>query len=270
MNKLGLTQDVLNLYFGGQVKIMHSSGNYRWGEIKTISLEDGGKFKHDRVRIKLLWMAIFPYKSNEFADGTLLSGSNEEKIDLETFVFPEFGETLSRSIRIYSQKRLEEITFFLANSGGNLIDPFSRIKNLPYSFSEEMKYAKDFLMNKLDLSKISSIDFEIDDLTLFKNIKFIRVDLRWRNKIWYFIRKAKKHQSLHNLMFCAFLNEVADQFSLMKEDIKQLVGGDGGGQLYRKNEQEVIVQGPGITYIQEDERDLTRNLLKEYFKIDFN
>jgi len=266
MNKLNLTQEMFLPYYGGQVKITSDFNSYFQGEIKSISFEEAGKDKDDKLKIQLLWAAQFPNKAKEIKSGINLSNLKKYVVDLKTFVFPDYGESDKKSIRIYSPEKKEEIIFYLANSRF-IIDPLILIRDVPSSMEAEIAYAKLFFLQKLDLKKIPTIDFDIGDITLFRDTRFVRIDLAWQNEIWPFIRISKNLETLHSKIYFLFLDEIAEQFSITKEDIKDLVWGDGGGFLWRNEDDDLLVLGPNGAYVEEEDRNLTKNLLREKLKV---
>ena len=109
-----------------------------------------------------------------------------------------------------------------------------------------------------NLDKIPVVNFGIDEIV--KPCRFMMIYLG----VSFFFRIEKDHNIGPVLIFNGFLNEVSEQFSLEKDDIKKFVKDKGGGYLWATKKINKIEPGisEGYGCVMYNEK-YTINLLRE-------
>lgn len=260
---MNLTLNELEPYLGGRLEIKNRRTDSLFqGEIKTLALAAG------TLKISFVWLVKFegaPRKPPRWVHVLEITEytANPGSCDIS-------GDVSKKIIRLDSAITGDVITFSLAN-GDNSFDNFNPLKiaGCPDSLESDLEKIKEDFLAHLNLNKIPKVNFGLEKIPMERSCRFLRFDLKWREAIRFFIRIQKSSEDDDTLIYHRFLDEIADRFSLRRNDIEKLVlyKGKGGGLLWLASDGEggnkVEIHRFSSAYGAEKNRGLTVDLLKE-------
>jgi hypothetical protein len=256
---MNLTLDELMPYLGGWLEIKRINKYNLQGGIKTLTISDGHV-----LRIEFIWKMQFegwPIKNSRWIHVPELV---DYIVDLGVCRVPDWMTVKGKTISFYLAAADEQITLHLANDESP-IKPLD-VEGCPESLEFELESMKEKFLSMLNLSKIPRSNVEVAQIPAeasSSSSKFMRVDLKWQDISWSFVRMQKNPEDNHCLIYYRLINEIAEQFSLTSRDIGDLVFDRGGGYLQRSGENSIRVWGSSSYFRGEPNHELTRNILRE-------
>ena len=148
---------------------------------------------------------------------------------------------------------------------GNSDNPIKTldVEGCPASLKLELQKMKEQFLSAMDLNKIPRINFDMAKISVGETCRFMRVDLKWQNVVWSFIRIQNNPEDNHARIYYGLLDEIAERSMLTRRDIKDLMSNPGGGFLGRSGVNKIEVWGTTSYSRGEPNHELTKNILRE-------
>jgi len=254
-----LTLDELKPYLGGWLGIKRINRYNLQGGIKTLAISNGHILK-----IEFVWKMEFKGWPSKNPRWIHVPDFAEYIIDLDDCSVPDWLAVKGKTISFYSPFNDEQLTLHLANNESP-IKPWD-VEGCPESLEFELESMKENFLSMLNLSKIPRSNVEVAQIPAeasSSSSKFMRVDLKWQDISWSFVRMQKNPEDNHCLIYYRLINEIAEQFSLTSRDIENLMFYRGGGYLQRSGKNSIRVWGSTSYFRGETKHELTRSILRE-------
>ena len=256
--KMKLTTEDLLPYSTGWVEIKKVGGYLIRGGIREIAI-----LENNILKIKFIWKARFegwPSKNPAFI---MIPEFTDYIVDLDRCCVSIWSaKSDPKTVSLYLEPAEEEIKIHKANF--DMPIPISDMIGFKIEMIAELEAIKESCLSKIDFNFIPKVDFNIDQIPDSPNSRgYLRMDFKWQGIKWYFIRISKGDDCSHSLIYYWLLDQIAEHFLVTSQDIQNLLVESGGGSITKTKEKELKLWGTAFLDREEDNRELTRQILGE-------